>query len=181
VKYIIAFLLTVAISFQAIAADITPNGVRQGDLVKVLYEVGDSGLQRAFNSGGLAEGTDTGEIQITTAVQITSGAKFETIGTFDVALAATPAEAVPTGSTCYYLITYDGDNDTTEVYKGRANIDTLATISYGENNVVYGGLKIVNTSGSDFTLGTTDLGDVGITETFYNLSCKPYSVTVSTK
>ncbi len=176
------FALIIAMAFMAsvaFAADITPNGMAQGDLVKALYEVGDSGLQRAFNSGALAEGTNTAEIKITTAINITSGGKFEQIATFDDALTASPSQAVPTGSTCYYLLTYDASNDTTEVFKGVNDVDTLATVKYDEFNVVYGGLKIVNTSGADFTLGTTDLGKAGITETFYNLSCKPYSVTVS--
>ncbi len=39
----------------------------------------------------------------------------------------------------------------------------------------FGALKIVNTSGSDYVLGTTTLSTAGITETFYNLCRVPAS------
>lgn len=178
-KYFVTLFLLL-FGFTAFAADITTRGMKQEDLVRFLYELQQNTTYGALNSGALAEGSSgDGAIKITSAVNYVADSRFGQIGTYDVKLVASPTTAQATGTTAYYAITYDPSDGTTEVYQSTAGKSlTYAKLRIPAGNVMYGYLKIVNTSGSDFTLGTTDLSAAGIADTFYNTCGRPQDITI---
>lgn len=178
-KYIVVFFM-ILFGFSAYAADITPNGMKQEDLVRFLYELQQNTTYACMNSGALAEGSSgDGAIKITSAINYVANGRFGQIGTYDVKLTASPTTAQATGTTAYYIMSYDPTDGTTEVYQSLADKPlTAATLRVPSGNVIYGYLKIVNTSGGNFTLGTTDLSAAGIADTFYNLCGRPQDITI---
>lgn len=127
-----------------------------------------------FDSAGLAEGTNSATIQTARAVSFSiDNIVYYKAATDNIAMTATTA--VPTLYTCNWLVTINssgtvkltkGDSVLTSAYSAA----TYALPSCPENEAVLGVMKVVNTSGSDFTTGTTDLGTSGITETFTHLA-----------
>ena len=156
------------------------------------------GLTMAFNSGGLAEGTNANTIQIATAINYAIDGRFYSKSITDnIAIsysgptvyqaAAGGIQAVNGGFT-------GGVNGSTRIYG--IFLDTAGAVSILPGPIVdsvelaagrvalqwpdapvglcpIGGLRIALTAGTTFTPGGTDLSASGVTDTFYNLADMP--------
>lgn len=156
------------------------------------------GLTMAFNSGGLAEGTNANTIQIATAINYAIDGRFYSKAITDnIAIsysgptvyqaAAGGIQAVNggftggvNGSTRIYGIFLDTSGavsilpgpivDSTELAAGRV---ALQWPDAPVGLCPIGGLRVALTAGTTFTPGGTDLSASGVTDTFYNLADMP--------
>ena len=129
---------------------------------------------------GWAEGTNANTIQAAAAFNFAiDGVVYAKSITDNIAM--TPASSQANLTTCLYGIDIDAAGAVTLV-KGRevltADITSGATkapLPEGPSATKcrVGIMKIVNTSGAAFVVGTTDLGVAGITDTFYNVAGQP--------
>jgi hypothetical protein len=149
----------------------------------------------AFNSGGLAEGTNANTIQIAAAINYTINGRFyQKAITDNIAISYTAPSVysqssteaaggftgAPTGSVRMYGIYLDTAGAVTIVPGPIADVAKLAA---GEvplqwappqkDKACVGQLRIALTTGVSFIPGTTDLGAANVTDTFYNLSTVP--------
>lgn len=161
------------------SGEITPNGMHQGDLATLLWELKDrSQTAAAMNTGVLAKGTNTAEVKITAAINYIANGVFGQIATFDDPLVPENVRAQATGTTRYYSVSYDPTNSTTEVWMGDDSTAASAHALVPEGNIIFGLIGVANTSGSDFTMGTTSYDAAGIAETFRSLNGRPITITV---
>ncbi len=91
-------------------------------------------------------------------------------GTGDISAVADVPAVQATGTERYYLFTLDASG-TFNVVAGEAAASDAEWPEAPDDVAVFGGVKVVNVSGSDFTMGTTAFADV--TASFYNLASSP--------
>ena len=136
---------------------------------------------RAFTSGALAEGTNSGTIKTTVRCDYSiDGVLYSKAITDNIALTAAAQQAVLTD--CAYLICVDSSGTVSSV-KGTevANGGTLVVPAPVSASVCpIGYLKVSLANAATFTAGTTDLSATDVTGTFFNLSSLPATTTGST-
>lgn len=136
-----------------------------------------SGVTGAFSKAGLAEGTNAATIK--TAAPNGAGVDYAIDGiayhkadTDNIATGSAAQQAVST--TCLYLVQINAAG-TISMKKGTEQL----TAELGDNlsvqwpdpdasNCPLGGIKVATDDSTTFTLGTTDLGAAGITDTYYD-------------
>lgn len=138
------------------------------------------GGNEGFTSGAWAEGTNANTIQNTATVVFSiNGILFSKAATNNIAVGPLAAQADLT--TCLYGIDLDSAGAVTAV-KGQEVLTADVTNGVrlaplppfpSRDKCRVALLKIVNTSGAAFILGSVDLGAAGITDTFYNVSKQP--------
>jgi len=174
-KYKALALLLALILCPAAYADITPNGVLQGELVTNLYD--NQQMQYTYSLTDLDmsyNSTDNVTIDCTNSglAYYLNGIEF-----IPATSAMTLSAAVQQNGTitAYYLITWDASADTVEVTKAAdSSTDIPALIaSIDSTNIPLCLLKVVNTATVTFTLGTTSFETSGIAETFYDIVGMP--------
>ena len=121
-----------------------------------------------FSSGGLAEGTNAGTMQIARAINYTiDGQMYNKAVTDNIAMTAQTAQADNTYRR--YLVEINSSG-TVSTLAGTA-ASTAAAAKWparsSSGKAVIGGVLIA-TSGGTFTMGTTDLSAAGITDTWYD-------------
>ena len=128
----------------------------------------DNMINCALNACGLAEGTNANTIQIATAVDfVIDGVIYTKAITDNIAMTACAEQAVSTY--CMYLVTLNASG-TLKITKGtELATDTAVLPSKPASEAVIGAFKIATDGSTTFTSGTTDLGAVGITATYYDL------------
>lgn len=156
------------------------------------------GLTMAFNSGGLAEGTNANTIQIATAINYAiDGRFFSKSITDNIAISysgPTVYQAAAGGIQSVNGGFTGGVNGSTRIYG--IFLDTAGAVSILPGPIVdsaelaagrvalqwpdapngvcpIGGLRIALTAGTTFTPGSVDLSASGVTDTFYNLADMP--------
>ena len=116
---------------------------------------------------GLAEGTNTATLKITTGITYN-------IYNLDVTKAATDNIAMtacteqPISTFCYYLVSINQAGSVT-VTKGTN--DTYSLPATPSGSIPIGAFKVVTGGSATFTSGTTDLSAAGVTATFYDIDC----------
>ena len=137
-----------------------------------------------FTSGVLAiDGTNTENVQTTGAcVYSVKGIIYTlaTIAEIDISgLGGLPTTALATAKTQIFGLEASTDASTVTVVFGDQVVTADITAGTAEvswprpsttNHTIFGAIKVVNASGSDWTFGTTDLDAASITDTYYNVS-----------
>lgn len=155
-------------------SDVRNLSLRQRSLLNLLNN-------RAFSDAAVAEGTNANTFKTTATLNYTINGTFYTKAATDNIAFATAGSAFvaqPTATTSYYLFVIDTAGTIT-VVQGRDSGKSRAQgqPTPGEipecpaDRVPFAAMKIVNTSGADFTPGSTDLGAAGITDTYIGMSC----------
>ncbi len=69
-------------------------------------------------------------------------------------------------------VVYGEQVDTADIAAGDAEVNW--PVASDDDHTIFGAIKVVNASGSDFTLGATALSATGVTDTYYNLMNSSY-------
>ena len=137
-----------------------------------------------FTSGVLAiDGTNTENVQTTVAVLYSVKGiiySLAPIAEIDVSgLGGLPTTALADGYTQIFGFEASTDASVVTVVFGDQVLTSAITAGTAEvswprasttDHTIFGAVKVVNASGSDWTLGTTDLDAASITDTYYNVS-----------
>ena len=149
----------------------------------------------AFNSGGLAAGTNAGTIQNAVAITYTINGEFKSKAITDnVAIAYTGPDIYsqnavesnggftgqPGGSTRLYNIYLDGAGNYSiepgKIVNSAELASGVAPLEFAgaqRNKACVGAMRIALTAATTFVPGTTALNASGVTATFINLSSVP--------
>lgn len=131
-----------------------------------------------LGKAGLAEGTNANTIKTTATITYAiNGILYTKAATDNISVSAS---AQANGTTCLYGIDIDASGVVSAV-KGKEVSTSLLDGSLAlefpplpeDGKCRIGLLRIVNTSGSNFTLGSVDLGATGITDTFFDVILQP--------
>lgn len=142
---------------------------------------------RCYTSGVLAIDANTNDVQTTAAVVYTvKGILYSlaAIAAIDLSgLGGLPDDALATGYTQIFGLEASTDASTVTVVYGEqvltADITSGAReldwpIASSDAHTIFGCVKVVNATGSNFTFGTTGLDTSGITDTYYNMSVSSF-------
>lgn len=122
----------------------------------------------ALDACGLAEGTNANTLQTANAIDfVIDGVVYTKAATDNIAMTACAEQAISTY--CMYLVTLDAAGALTVTKGTELATDTAVLPSRPADEAVIGAFKIATDGSTTFTSGTTDLGAVGITETYYDL------------
>ena len=165
-------------------ATILTSSLQDIDHVDLRHLLGN----RCMTSGILAiDGTNTENVQTTGTVVFTvKGILYSlaTIAEIDVSgLGGLPTTALATAYTQIFGLEASTDASTVTVVFGEQVL--TASITDGtkelswprastEAHTIFGCIKVVNATGSDWTFGTTDLDVANVTDTYYNMSVSSY-------
>ena len=125
-------------------------------------------LNGTFMACGLAEGTNANTIKFANAFSFSiAGQLYLKAITDNIAMTAAAEQAISTF--CMYLVTLDSGGTVTITKGTELGTDTAVLPARPANQSVVAAFKIATDGATTFTSGTTDLGAVGITETYYDL------------
>ena len=140
-----------------------------------------------FNSGVLAiDGTNTENVQTGATIEFTvKGIHYTKAAVAEIdlsTLTGLPSTALADGYTQMFglelvaggtiSVVYGEQIATADITSGDQVVDW--PIASDGLSTVFGAIKVANASGSDWTLGTTDLDAAGITDTYYNICRSSY-------
>lgn len=129
----------------------------------------------SLTSAGLAEGTNANTYKTASTLTYTINGVFKSkSGTDNIAMTST-AGTVPPSSAALYAVWIDTDGTFSNT-RGPvvASGDPCPVPTQTTANVALVGLiKVVTDASTTFTPGSTDLGNAGVTDTYYNCSVMP--------
>lgn len=136
----------------------------------------------ALSKAGTAEGTNPNTIRTTAVLDYAiNGIMYQKAITDNIAVSVSQSQA--NNTTCLYGLDIDAAG-TVSAVKG-PEVATSDLIGNGGSKALelplppdrskcrFCILRIVNTSGAPFTLGSVDLGNTGITDTFFDVVAQP--------
>lgn len=129
----------------------------------------------SLTSAALAEGTNANTYKTTATLAYTINGVFYSKGATDNIAMTSTAGTVPPSSAALYAIWIDSAGNFSNT-RGPvvASGDPCPVPTQTALNVALVGLiKVVTNASTTFTPGSTDLGDAGVTDTYYNCSVMP--------
>ena len=134
----------------------------------------NSGFQ-SLTAAGLAEGTNANTYKTAATLAYTINGVFKSKGATDnIAMTAT-AGTVPPSSAALYAVWIDtnGNFSNTRGPVVDAADPCPVPVQTALNVALVGLIKVVTNASTTFTPGTTDLGNAGVTDTYFDCSVMP--------
>jgi hypothetical protein len=134
----------------------------------------NSGFQ-SLTAAGLAEGTNANTYKTVNTLAYTINGVFKSKGATDNVAMTAAAGTVPPSSAALYAVWIDTAGTFSNT-RGPvvASGDPCPVPTQTTANVALVGLiKVVTNASTTFTPGTTDLGDAGVTDTYFDCSVMP--------
>ena len=123
-------------------------------------------LNVVLSDGGLAIDSSAENIKTAATLTYTINGVFttKTAASIDLSTMTCGGEVIADGETAYLVCLVDADGSFDVVL-----VESGESYSVPAGYACFGKVKVVNASGSDFTVGTTELSASGITDTYYDL------------